>query len=1132
NLAETLVPFYSGEDAAVLSMAEHFLDQGNIVVWSGSRPFESWIDSNGISYSHGVSDHTDRVLNTVNAFPINKGTVPYSNPPAMNFKIAADAPMDLAHFTLSDIENVFGYASISGLATGSWAVDNRHAYAFGQTDSDKIDVFVSKNNSSGAVFASLGTGPMDYNRRVALLKDFFEVWLPAHVQRPDTGYDIAIVASGASGGSGTNYITSTERGEMASALLERLSRHIENYYAPFDDNENGRADEKTFSSDVDPMSRIFLDSFTGDSWVTYSTKEKQKIDEVTYADTYALTPGIRLRAGVIPKNTHPDQDNRLPARLDRNDLNDIVWTPVEQIQIENRFGKALSEIKELKSSGGESLFKRMSRIEWTADSVENIPPDTKHVNGAFLAHGGPVLYPVNFRIRTADTIAELKTKPFTGPNGSSVEWYSRNTWPMDEQRADLMEESKVFVQLQIGLLSDPNRTVSPLLKDFTVVFSDAINYDFLWGQYVDVLNPDVGPKDADGNYPPETAGAYNNYMAYEDGIFSSNNYEFTHEVRMLVEGSKIFAGHRWEFDIDVSNPPAPGETETLSYNDVFTKEAYIDHLRSDVTWKSSVKADEDWASINYNDFYWSYVAVKGDVGIDIWTEKYAIPGTYEENLVINMPHLNKDATPYEVIDYLGGSHEVIMNPRWVWHATSSGDVDTTSYEPRYFRRTFFVNGKPTGGALWITADNSYEVFLNGYSLGGSVENESTTIRSDIAAEKYDLGSYLNQGKNVLAVKAQDNGYSEGLLAYAVVSFGRPRSMVDVVVQDHKAPVVSTILTDIRTDIDMFPDEQHLSFPLINTAKNLNHWPPATDISTLVFNSAVEDENLPAGVTLETIMSSAGLDIRSSRKFYLDRRKFFEKQEFLGGAIEYYYESGGDDVRFLDDVLARDVLIEDTSLGHTIKPGETLNERAAAKGTVDVNGTPVVVNVISGWTGAAEWARKFRDEGCTITAGGRGKPGTVYSVLYTPANNPGQSRHFLKMKYQDKNFGLAFAMKSPMDLGGGNDDDGDWKPPVMTSSFDIDLRSDTGADGVGPNVWLKKDQDFDMSSVVEGTTERNGLIVPYCIITENTGVKYNYFDSKAKIGTYILAERINHKSDSGEGDMLPTKGEPDIDEDPF
>ena len=85
---------------------------------------------------------------------------------------------------------------------------------------------------------------------------------------------------------------------------------------------------------------------------------------------------------------------------------------------------------------------------------------------------------------------------------------------------------------------------------------------------------------------------------------------------------------------------------------------------------------------------------------------------------------------------------------WVWDEPNANTV-TQSNDPRFLRLAFDLAAKPTQAELWITVDNVYTAYVNGKKVGSDAEWSTV--------EKYDVAKHLVVGKNVLAIKATNQG---------------------------------------------------------------------------------------------------------------------------------------------------------------------------------------------------------------------------------------------------------------------------------------------------------------------------------------------------------------------------------------
>jgi putative heme-binding domain-containing protein len=90
---------------------------------------------------------------------------------------------------------------------------------------------------------------------------------------------------------------------------------------------------------------------------------------------------------------------------------------------------------------------------------------------------------------------------------------------------------------------------------------------------------------------------------------------------------------------------------------------------------------------------------------------------------------------------------------WIW--TEDGDLGSAPSGDRFFRKTFQLKAAPKQGALEITADNSFTVWVNGVEVGSNDKWEEMS--------RFDVTSRLAAGRNVIAVKAHNDSGPAGLL---------------------------------------------------------------------------------------------------------------------------------------------------------------------------------------------------------------------------------------------------------------------------------------------------------------------------------------------------------------------------------
>jgi len=101
---------------------------------------------------------------------------------------------------------------------------------------------------------------------------------------------------------------------------------------------------------------------------------------------------------------------------------------------------------------------------------------------------------------------------------------------------------------------------------------------------------------------------------------------------------------------------------------------------------------------------------------------------------------------------------------WIWNARDALREGVVSC---YFRRTVDLPARPTSAAVLVTADNGYEVFVNGSLVGGETGYDSGYWRS---VEKYDVAHLLTPGGNVIAIRGINLGGPAGLVAALRMDF--------------------------------------------------------------------------------------------------------------------------------------------------------------------------------------------------------------------------------------------------------------------------------------------------------------------------------------------------------------------------
>ncbi len=106
-------------------------------------------------------------------------------------------------------------------------------------------------------------------------------------------------------------------------------------------------------------------------------------------------------------------------------------------------------------------------------------------------------------------------------------------------------------------------------------------------------------------------------------------------------------------------------------------------------------------------------------------------------------------------------------PEWIWHSSKSAGLRE---ETVYFRKTFQTPPLLWNSRLTLAADDQAEVFLNGTRVA-SCEQWDRPLRAEVTVR-------LNQGENVIAVRARNRTGPAGLLAHLTLGGGEKIIVTD------------------------------------------------------------------------------------------------------------------------------------------------------------------------------------------------------------------------------------------------------------------------------------------------------------------------------------------------------------------
>ncbi len=131
--------------------------------------------------------------------------------------------------------------------------------------------------------------------------------------------------------------------------------------------------------------------------------------------------------------------------------------------------------------------------------------------------------------------------------------------------------------------------------------------------------------------------------------------------------------------------------------------------------------------------------------------------------------------------------------RWIWDA---GDTGASKHHVCWFRRTFILADGPVAGRAAVTADNAYELFVNGSRVGGDVSDPAAHWNK---AKRHDIGPFLRKGANAIAIRGINAGGAGGVVAAFRVEAGD--AGLDLVTDDSWRKTTSHLEDASRPDLD-------------------------------------------------------------------------------------------------------------------------------------------------------------------------------------------------------------------------------------------------------------------------------------------------------------------------------------------
>ncbi len=104
-------------------------------------------------------------------------------------------------------------------------------------------------------------------------------------------------------------------------------------------------------------------------------------------------------------------------------------------------------------------------------------------------------------------------------------------------------------------------------------------------------------------------------------------------------------------------------------------------------------------------------------------------------------------------DSVTSAHPIVTQAKWIWPDSPNWDIHNCY---ALFRKTFDLKTVPAEAPLLITADQAYQLYINGrYVCRGPARG----FQENWPYDEVDVSEYLNTGLNLIAVRAYNPGYS-------------------------------------------------------------------------------------------------------------------------------------------------------------------------------------------------------------------------------------------------------------------------------------------------------------------------------------------------------------------------------------
>jgi len=114
-------------------------------------------------------------------------------------------------------------------------------------------------------------------------------------------------------------------------------------------------------------------------------------------------------------------------------------------------------------------------------------------------------------------------------------------------------------------------------------------------------------------------------------------------------------------------------------------------------------------------------------------------------------------TAHAKTQQVGDAGSALAKAQWIWDADDSGK---SKHYVCFLRKTFTLDGEPGRGTAVVTADNNYELLVNGTSVGTDIGNPKAHWN---IVKQHDIGRLLRKGANDIVIRGVNVGGIGGVV---------------------------------------------------------------------------------------------------------------------------------------------------------------------------------------------------------------------------------------------------------------------------------------------------------------------------------------------------------------------------------